>query len=79
MKSAKELKISMKGENPYFYPTIQYSLSRMEHDDEKLDFRSKKPLNLNGGLGANANPLQTADDGAETLYNTDMDKWLLNN
>ena len=78
MKSAKDLKISMKGENPSFYPTIPYSLVR-GGDDEKLDLWYKKPLNIASGLGANPNPLQTVDDGAETLYNGDLDKWLLNN
>lgn len=38
VKSAKDLKISMKGENAYYYPTIPYSLIR-GGDDEKLDLR----------------------------------------
>ncbi|CDW89156.1 UNKNOWN [Stylonychia lemnae] len=79
VKSAKELKISMKGENPSFYPTIQYSLSKYDYEDERLDLRTKKPLNMGQGLGQNPNPLQTVDDGAETLYNTDLDRWLINN
>jgi hypothetical protein len=79
VKSAKDLKISMKGEHPYFYPTIPYCLASSYGDDEKLELRKKKPLNLGGGLGQTPNPLQTVDDGAETLYNTDLDKWFLNN
>lgn len=78
VKSAKELKISMKGENPSFYPTIPFSMVR-GGDDEKLDLRMKKPSNQAQGLGQNPNPLQVVDDGAETLYNPDLDKWLLNN
>lgn len=78
VKSAKDLKISMKGENPSFFPTIPYSLIK-GGDDEKLDLRMKKPTNLSQGLGQNPNPLQVVDDGAEMLYNPDLDKWLLNN
>ena len=66
VKSAKELKISMKGENPYFYPTIQFSLSRQIGEDERIDLRSKKPV-----TGVANSALQAVDDGAETLYNTD--------
>jgi hypothetical protein len=46
----------MKGENPYFYPTIPYSLVR-GCDDEKLDLRMKKPANVGGALSLNPNPL----------------------
>jgi hypothetical protein len=79
VKSAKDLKISMKGENPYFYPTIPFCLANSYGDDEKLELRKKKPLNMGGGVGQNPNPLQVVDDGGETLYNTDLDKWFLNN
>lgn len=42
VKSAKELKISIKGEHVYFFPNIQYTLrnaSRMH----LMDFRTRKP------------------------------------
>ena len=46
VKSAKDLKISMKGENAYYFPTIPYQMLRGFGDDEKFDMRLKKPLNL---------------------------------
>jgi hypothetical protein len=54
VKSAKELKISMKGSNPYFYPCISFSM--VQGSETKLDLRSKKPENING-LGNIPNPL----------------------
>ena len=66
----------MKGENPYFYPQIAYSL--VEGDEDKLDLRTKKPMNVEG-MGQVANPLLTVDEGGQTLYNNDLDRWLLNN
>ncbi len=62
----------MKGDCPYFYPTIPYNVTR-GMDDEKLDLRQKKPI------ATVQNPMQAVEDGAEQLYNTDLDKWFLNN
>ena len=60
VKSAKELRISMKGEHCSFYPQIAYS--QIEGEEEKLDFRTKKPVDING-TGHIPNPLLTVDDG----------------
>lgn len=48
----------MKGENAFFYPNIGYHLN--PEIDEKLDLRTKKPLNIEG-MGLLSNPMQ--EDG----------------
>jgi hypothetical protein len=75
VKSAKDLKISMKGSNAYFYPTVPFSVTRGAPDD-RLDMRFKRPLS-----NMQADPLQVIDDGgaAETLYNGELDKFMLDN
>ena len=49
VKSAKDLKITMKGAEigAYYYPTIPYQMLKGFGDDEKLDMRLKKPYNNN--------------------------------
>ena len=75
VKSAKELKISIKGgQHVYFYPNIQYSL--LDQNINTIDFRSRKPQVVNG-LGMAPDPLNIMN--AQTLYCNDMDRWILNN
>lgn len=76
VKSAKELRISMRGEHCKFYPNVAYS--HIEGEEEKLDFRTKRPVNINN-TGHLPNPLSTVDDGPQTLYDNDLDKWMLTN
>lgn len=43
IKSAKELKIYLKGENPIFWPVVSFNTNPLLNIN-KLDLRSKKPL-----------------------------------
>ena len=43
IKSAKELKIYLKGDYPLYFPTITYNTNPMMNPS-KLDMRSKKPV-----------------------------------
>ena len=43
IKSAKELKIYLKGENPVFWPVVSFNVNPLLNI-HKLDLRSKKPI-----------------------------------
>jgi hypothetical protein len=77
VKSAKELKISIKGgQHVYFFPNIQYVVNTGGISDHILDFRSRRPAVV-GGLGMAPDPMNFLN--AQTLYCNDMDRWILNN
>ena len=81
IKSAKELKIYLKGDFPLYFPTIIFNTNPMMNPC-KLDMRSKKPIRNpalnNGQEGGFLHPgLSLIDTGFTTGYCDDLDRWLL--
>ena len=77
IKSAKELKIYLKGEHPLYYPVVVFNTNPLLNPS-KLDMRSKKPIRAapisDGHVIANIN---TIEGGLPVGYCDDLDRWLL--
>lgn len=79
IKSAKELKIYLKGENPLYFPAVVYNTNPLLNPS-KLDMRSKKPIRAapvsatDGQALANVN---LVEGGLPVGYCDDLDRWLL--
>lgn len=81
IKSAKELKIYLKGEQPLYYPVVVFNTNPLLNPS-KLDMRSKKPIRalpITGGQNgqAHANPVNLTEGGLTVGYCDDLDRWLL--
>lgn len=78
IKSAKELKIYLKGEMPLYYPVVVFNTNPLLNPS-KLDMRSKKPIRaapVTDGQGQ-MNAINLTEGGLTIGYCDDLDRWLL--
>jgi len=81
IKSAKELKIYLKGDYPLYFPVVAFNTNPMVNPSA-LDMRTKKPVRnpalLNGQEHGILQPgMNLIETGFNTGYCEDLDRWLL--